>query len=65
MDESYCKRDLRPEGSILLRAAMAGAWQQAASLASFADADGRIVHLNLVEHPKIRGIPLSQIVVDA
>lgn len=53
------KTDTRPEGSVLLRAAMMGEWKKALCIADHAIADGCRFNITVTQHPNMRGVPLQ------
>ena len=63
MSEKRFNRDMRPEGGVLLSAAMFGAWNEALFIAQHATASGMKVQIDAGEHRCIRGIPLQRIEV--
>lgn len=60
---SEAKRDLRPEGSILLQATMYSEWSRALFIATAAAGAGLRVNIETVEHRATRGLPLQTIEV--
>lgn len=54
-------KDVRPEGTVLLQAAMYGAWNAALYIAQHAAIAGKTVTIEATEHHDMLGLPLQTI----